>query len=86
MLLSDYAKGVLTARVIRKSSTPRASSASAVIVDPKSANFAIYRGATLLTPNRKEFAEATRSRADTEKSIADAAQTRCISPIARPCW
>jgi len=45
-----------------------------VIVDPKSANFAIYRGATLLTPNRKEFAEATRSRADTAKSIADAAQ------------
>ena len=53
---------------------PRASSASAVIVDPKSANFAIYRGATLLTPNRKEFAEATRSRADSEQSIAEAAQ------------
>jgi D-beta-D-heptose 7-phosphate kinase/D-beta-D-heptose 1-phosphate adenosyltransferase len=45
-----------------------------VIVDPKSANFAIYRGATLLTPNRKEFAEATRSRADSEESIAAAAQ------------
>jgi D-beta-D-heptose 7-phosphate kinase / D-beta-D-heptose 1-phosphate adenosyltransferase len=45
-----------------------------VIVDPKSANFAIYRGATLLTPNRKEFAEATRSRADTEESITEAAQ------------
>src|SRR5665811_755859 len=45
-----------------------------VIVDPKSANFAIYRGATLLTPNRKEFAEATRSRADTQESIADVAQ------------
>jgi D-beta-D-heptose 7-phosphate kinase/D-beta-D-heptose 1-phosphate adenosyltransferase len=45
-----------------------------VIVDPKSANFAIYRGATLLTPNRKEFAEATRSRADTDQSITEAAQ------------
>jgi D-beta-D-heptose 7-phosphate kinase/D-beta-D-heptose 1-phosphate adenosyltransferase len=45
-----------------------------VIVDPKSANFAIYRGATLLTPNRKEFAEATRSRADTDASISLAAQ------------
>src|SRR2546430_453912 len=31
-------------------------------------------GAPLLTPNRKEFAEAARSRADSEKSIADAAQ------------
>jgi D-beta-D-heptose 7-phosphate kinase/D-beta-D-heptose 1-phosphate adenosyltransferase len=45
-----------------------------VIVDPKSANFAIYRGATLLTPNRKEFAEATRSRADTDESISVAAR------------
>jgi D-beta-D-heptose 7-phosphate kinase / D-beta-D-heptose 1-phosphate adenosyltransferase len=44
-----------------------------VIVDPKSANLAIYRGATLLKPNRKEFAEATRSRLDSEKSIADGA-------------
>src|SRR6185437_3113959 len=45
-----------------------------VIVDPKSPNFAIYRGATLLTPNRKEFAEATRSRADSDQSIAEAAR------------
>src|SRR5258708_5177854 len=45
-----------------------------VIVDPKNANFAVYRGATLLTPNRREFAEATRSRADSGTSIAEAAQ------------
>ena len=45
-----------------------------VIVDPKSANLAIYRGATLLKPNRREFAEATRSRADTDGDIAEAAQ------------
>ena len=56
------------------SSTPRANCGKAVIVDPKSANFAIYRGATLLTPNRKEFSEATRSRADSNESIALAAQ------------
>jgi D-beta-D-heptose 7-phosphate kinase/D-beta-D-heptose 1-phosphate adenosyltransferase len=45
-----------------------------VIVDPKSPNLAVYRGATLLKPNRKEFNEATRSRADTDKGIAEAAQ------------
>src|SRR3979409_856454 len=73
-LLSDYAKGVLTARVIRNVIDAARKLGKRVIVDPKSANFAIYRGATLLTPNRKEFAEATHSRADTEKSIADAAQ------------
>src|SRR5580704_10778129 len=74
VLLSDYAKGVLTARVIRNVIDAARKLGKAVIVDPKSANFAIYRGATLLTPNRKEFSEATRSRADTEKNIADAAQ------------
>ena len=74
VLLSDYAKGVLTARVIRHVIDAARKLGKRVIVDPKSANFAIYRGATLLTPNRKEFAEATRSRAETDKSIADAAQ------------
>jgi D-beta-D-heptose 7-phosphate kinase / D-beta-D-heptose 1-phosphate adenosyltransferase len=74
VLLSDYAKGVLTARVIRNIIDAARKLGKRVIVDPKSANFAIYRGATLLTPNRKEFAEATRSRSDSEKSIADAAR------------
>src|SRR5882757_6157895 len=74
VLLSDYAKGTLTARVIRNVIDAAKKLGKRVIVDPKSANLAIYRGATLLKPNRKEFAEATRSRADTEKNIADAAQ------------
>src|SRR6266700_1869823 len=74
VLLSDYAKGVLTTRVIRNVIDAARRLGKRVIVDPKSANFAIYRGATLLTPNRKEFAEATRSKADSTESIADAAQ------------
>src|SRR6185312_8732231 len=74
VLLSDYAKGALTARVIRHVIDAARKLGKRVIVDPKSANLAIYRGATLLKPNRKEFAEATRSRTDTDKSIADGAQ------------
>src|SRR5262245_18449338 len=74
VLLSDYAKGVLTARVIRNVIDAAKKHGKRVIVDPKSANLAIYRGATLLTPNRKEFAGATRSRADSDRSIAEAAQ------------
>jgi D-beta-D-heptose 7-phosphate kinase/D-beta-D-heptose 1-phosphate adenosyltransferase len=74
VLLSDYAKGVLTARVIRNVIDAARKLGKRVIVDPKSANFAIYRGATLLTPNSKEFAETTRSRVDTDQSIADAAR------------
>jgi D-beta-D-heptose 7-phosphate kinase/D-beta-D-heptose 1-phosphate adenosyltransferase len=78
VLLSDYAKGVLTARVIRNVIDAARKFGKRVIVDPKSANLAIYRGATLLTPNRKEFAEATRSRADSEASIAEAAQDAMV--------
>ena len=78
VLLSDYAKGVLTARVIRNIIDAAKKLGKRVIVDPKSANFAIYRGATLLTPNRKEFAEATRSRAETDQSIAGAAQDAMV--------
>jgi D-beta-D-heptose 7-phosphate kinase / D-beta-D-heptose 1-phosphate adenosyltransferase len=74
VLLSDYAKGVLTARVIRNVIDAARKLGKRVIVDPKSPNLAIYRGATLLKPNRKEFAEATRSRLETDQSIADGAQ------------
>src|ERR1700740_832012 len=79
VLLSDYAKGVLTARVIRNVIDAARKLGKRVIVDPKTANFAIYRGATLLTPNRKEFSEATRSRADSNESIAAAAQDAMLS-------
>src|ERR1700755_288727 len=74
VLLSDYAKGVLTARVIRNVIDAARKLGKPVIVDPKSPNLAVYRGATLLKPNRKKFNEATRSRADTDKGIAEAAQ------------
>jgi D-beta-D-heptose 7-phosphate kinase / D-beta-D-heptose 1-phosphate adenosyltransferase len=73
VMLSDYAKGVLTARVIRHVIDTSRKLGKRIIVDPKSANLAIYRGATLLKPNRKEFAEATRSSLDSDRSIADGA-------------
>jgi D-beta-D-heptose 7-phosphate kinase/D-beta-D-heptose 1-phosphate adenosyltransferase len=78
VLLSDYAKGVLTARVIREVIDAARKLGKRVIVDPKSANFVIYRGASILTPNRKEFAEATRSRATTEAEIAAAAKDAMV--------
>ncbi|MBN8968226.1 MAG: D-glycero-beta-D-manno-heptose-7-phosphate kinase [Rhizobiales bacterium] len=74
VLLSDYAKGVLTPHVIRRVIEAARASGKRVIVDPKSTNFSIYHGATLLTPNRKEFVEATRSRAATQAEISLAAQ------------
>jgi D-beta-D-heptose 7-phosphate kinase/D-beta-D-heptose 1-phosphate adenosyltransferase len=73
-LLSDYAKGVLTARLIREVIAAAKGLGKRVIVDPKSADLAAYRGATLLTPNRKEFAEATRRPIDTAAQLQEHAQ------------
>lgn len=53
VLLSDYAKGTL-ANVEKLIQLAKAQNLP-VIIDPKSADFSIYSGATLLTPNRKEF-------------------------------
>jgi D-beta-D-heptose 7-phosphate kinase/D-beta-D-heptose 1-phosphate adenosyltransferase len=53
VILSDYGKGALVAvgdfiRAARKATVP-------VLVDPKNKDFSIYRGATVITPNLKEF-------------------------------
>jgi len=54
LVLSDYAKGVLTDRVIGAVIKAARSVGVAVIVDPKSSDFSRYNGATLLTPNANE--------------------------------
>jgi D-beta-D-heptose 7-phosphate kinase/D-beta-D-heptose 1-phosphate adenosyltransferase len=73
VLLSDYAKGVLTARVIRAAIDGARRLGKRVVVDPKSADFAVYRGASVLTPNQREFIAATRRRATTTEEIVVAA-------------
>jgi D-beta-D-heptose 7-phosphate kinase / D-beta-D-heptose 1-phosphate adenosyltransferase len=73
VVLSDYAKGVLTPKVIRAVIEAARKRGRPVIVDPKGMDFAVYRGATIITPNRKELAEATRHSVATEDDIAAAA-------------
>jgi D-beta-D-heptose 7-phosphate kinase/D-beta-D-heptose 1-phosphate adenosyltransferase len=53
IVLSDYAKGVLTKHVIQ--SVIKASGTKIVIVDPKNAPLSHYAGATIITPNEKEL-------------------------------
>ena len=60
VVLSDYAKGVLTPKLIRAVIDRANKLGKPVVVDPKGADFSIYRGATVITPNRRELAEATR--------------------------
>ncbi len=59
VILSDYAKGVLTPRVIGEVIKKAKTAGTPVIVDPKSRDFGSYKGASFLTPNAREVALAT---------------------------
>jgi D-beta-D-heptose 7-phosphate kinase/D-beta-D-heptose 1-phosphate adenosyltransferase len=56
LLLSDYAKGVLSERVVRESIALANKLEIPVFIDPKRADASLYAGATLLSPNLKEMA------------------------------
>src|SRR5690606_11833182 len=53
VILSDYAKGTLhhAAALIKEAKQ----AGVPVLVDPKHSDFNVYRGATIVTPNKKEF-------------------------------
>ncbi|MEO6596033.1 MAG: bifunctional heptose 7-phosphate kinase/heptose 1-phosphate adenyltransferase [Planctomycetota bacterium] len=59
VLLSDYGKGVLTAKVIAAAIEAARSQGGVTVVDPKGKDYSIYRGVDLLTPNREEAEAAT---------------------------
>lgn len=68
LLLSDYGKGGLT-HVLSMIQAARAAS-KPILVDPKGDDFSRYRGASVITPNRAEFALAAgqwRSEAQLER-------------------
>ncbi|MFN3348141.1 D-glycero-beta-D-manno-heptose-7-phosphate kinase [Pseudorhodoplanes sp.] len=74
VVLSDYAKGVLTPGLIRGVIDAAVAAGKPVVVDPKGNDYTIYRGATMVTPNRKELAEAVRRDAHGDTEVADAAE------------
>lgn len=77
LILSDYAKGVLTGHVIRTLIDAAGKAGKPVIVDPKGNDYALYRGATLVTPNRKELGDAVRREVSGDDEIAQAAAELC---------
>jgi D-beta-D-heptose 7-phosphate kinase/D-beta-D-heptose 1-phosphate adenosyltransferase len=60
VVLSDYAKGVLTDDVLQAVIAQAHARGRKVIADPKRFDFAAYRGADVLTPNEQEVRQATR--------------------------
>ena len=55
VLLQDYNKGVLTPTVIERTLALSHEAGIAVAVDPKAANFWLYRGVDLFKPNLREI-------------------------------
>ena len=73
LVLSDYGKGVLAdGRAAELIKAARAAK-KPVIVDPKGSDYSIYAGADLVTPNRKELAEASGCKTATIQDATDAA-------------
>ncbi len=58
VVLSDYAKGVLTDRVLARTIALARAAGKKVIADPKRADFSAYHGVDVLTPNEQEAARA----------------------------
>ncbi|MBK1647141.1 D-glycero-beta-D-manno-heptose-7-phosphate kinase [Rhabdochromatium marinum] len=58
LLLSDYAKGVLSGNLCQRLIQAARACGCPVWVDPKGRDFSRYQGATLITPNRLELAQA----------------------------
>ncbi|WP_424140559.1 bifunctional D-glycero-beta-D-manno-heptose-7-phosphate kinase/D-glycero-beta-D-manno-heptose 1-phosphate adenylyltransferase HldE [Roseomonas chloroacetimidivorans] len=83
LVISDYAKGLLRAEVVRYAIQVAHRSGIPVFVDPKRDDFAFYSGATVLTPNLKELAAAARAPVETDEQVAAAAQALLTSAQAK---
>jgi D-beta-D-heptose 7-phosphate kinase/D-beta-D-heptose 1-phosphate adenosyltransferase len=59
VVLSDYAKGALTAELCETAIRTARRLGVPVLVDPKSTDFSMYSGATAVCPNLKELSAAT---------------------------
>ncbi len=69
ILLSDYAKGVVTERLIRSALWQAQNAGVHVIVDPKGRDFARYGAVDVIKPNASELAGATGLPVDTDADV-----------------
>ncbi|MBX9709059.1 MAG: D-glycero-beta-D-manno-heptose 1-phosphate adenylyltransferase [Caulobacteraceae bacterium] len=69
ILLSDYAKGVVTERLIRSALWQAQNAGVPVIVDPKGRDFARYGAVDVIKPNASELAGATGLPVETDAEV-----------------
>ena len=75
ILLSDYGKGVLTESLTCRLINLAKKYGKFVLVDPKGDDYSKYKGATLITPNKKEASLATKIDIRDEKSLLAAGKS-----------
>ena len=73
VILSDYKKGLLTKTLVSEIIKIAKLENKPVVVDPKGADFSLYKGATVITPNRKELETAIGSKVETDDQVKAAA-------------
>ena len=69
VVLSDYGKGVLAPARLRALIAAARAAGWPVVVDPKGRDYGLYRGADLVTPNRRELAEASGLATGTDEEV-----------------
>lgn len=74
VLVSDYAKGLLSPEFLGRIIAAARSLGRPVLVDPKGLDFSRYRGATLMTPNQKEASLASGIAIGDAESLSAAAR------------
>ncbi len=74
LILSDYNKGVLSDKVVKTLIEEANKRNITTIIDPKGHDYSIYKGATIVTPNKKELFEATRLPTETDEEVIEAAK------------
>jgi D-beta-D-heptose 7-phosphate kinase / D-beta-D-heptose 1-phosphate adenosyltransferase len=74
VILSDYCKGFLCPPIIEAIISQARHLEKPVIVDPKGTDFTRYRGATIVTPNLKELADASHIPVNGDSAIVEAAR------------
>lgn len=83
-ILSDYGKGTCSDAILREVIDHCTATGKALLVDPKRRDFSAYRGAKVITPNRKELSDATGMPCETDEEAAAAvaeAQAVCGADI-----
>jgi rfaE bifunctional protein kinase chain/domain len=71
IIISDYAKGVITKEVIDVIRSLAYKEKKIVAVDPQVRHFMSYEGLTLMTPNKKEASEGIGMAINTERELEE---------------